>query len=480
MRFLRTRRVIAVALVCAAGLTGAFIALVTVRDDRELEVATIRLSISPAHHGALDLYVPVVDWGARFGAVRMPVRLRVDVRSVDRQLVARVAGGSKVDVDDVRDEAKDAVAAFIRILIASALAASLVTGLLMAFALRSRTGPRLRWLVSAAIVTSAAVAVALTVLLPPRGTLSTPEYYAHGSDIPRALQALETVQASAGTLDEELDAQLVGLARLLAAPAQRPSLGNLPRVTIASDLHNNVLALGPLERAVADGPLLFAGDLTDRGSPLEVSVVQRVAHGAHPLVFVSGNHDSDTLSRALARSGAIVLGRRGQLLANGKRGAVVVKVAGLRIAGYEDPFERRSGHRYRAETPDITPAQGRAFADWVHGLEGRVDVIMVHEPGLAELALEELHTDPPAHPLVFILGHTHVQLLTTGPDLAVLNPGTVGAGGTGNLDESKPIGLAVLTYRVRPRFDPLAVDLVEIDPGDGSATARRSRLDLAG
>jgi hypothetical protein len=34
-----------------------------------------------------------------------------------------------------------------------------------------------------------------------------------------------------------------------------------------------------------------------------------------------------------------------------------------------------------------------------------------------------------------------------------------------------------VTYTTEPGFRPLAVDLVSIDPGSGSATARRVRLD---
>jgi hypothetical protein len=59
----------------------------------------------------------------------------------------------------------------------------------------------------------------------------------------------------------------------------------------------------------------------------------------------------------------------------------------------------------------------------------------------------------------------------------VVNGGSVGAGGTGNLAEKTPIGLARLTYTADPAFQPLAADLVTIDPGTGSATARRERLD---
>ena len=60
--------------------------------------------------------------------------------------------------------------------------------------------------------------------------------------------------------------------------------------------------------------------------------------------------------------------------------------------------------------------------------------------------------------------------------MTLLNGGTVGAGGSGNLGEGQPIGLAVLTYQQEPAFAPVAADVVEIDPGDGSARAERHPL----
>ena len=60
----------------------------------------------------------------------------------------------------------------------------------------------------------------------------------------------------------------------------------------------------------------------------------------------------------------------------------------------------------------------------------------------------------------------------------MINAGTVGAGGTGNLLEREKIGIARLSYEEKP-FQPLAVDMVTIDPRSGSATARRERLDEA-
>ncbi len=321
----------------------------------------------------------------------------------------------------------------------------------------------------------------MIVLLPPRGDIDHPQYYAHGADIPRALEAVDAAQRSSRVLDEELDSQLVGLARLVSEPAGRPLLARAPRLTIASDLHNNALVAPILDRAADDGPLLFPGDMTDRGSPLEAAAVRRVVRAGNPFVFVAGNHDSDTLQRELARDGAIVLTERGRLNPDGTHGDVVQNVAGLRMAGYSDPFIRRSAENYEDRfQPDPTPEQQDAFTSWLRRHEDDVDVVLVHEPKLIEPALAVLRDEPPTHPMVFVVGHTHKAELRTQPGVTVVNGGSIGGGGTGNLaDVATDIGIARLVFGTEP-FRPLAADLVSIDPGDGSATARRQRLDEPG
>lgn len=473
------RRAAVVALVVLAALAGGVGVLAVYSADRHLSVGTIALSVDPGHKGALDVYVPVVDWGARFPGVRLPVRLRVDLRTLDRAAVTRIAEGGTLDADAVRTEARDAIASYLRVLVMLVFAASLFLGALVALAVRSRMGPSLRWTLGAAAVTALATAAAVALLLPPRGHISDPEYYAHGPDIPRALAAVEDATVSSGVLNEELNDQLLGLARLVAAPAQRGAATGLPRLTLASDLHNNVLALPALERAARGAPLFFAGDVTDRGSPFETRIVKRVTRAGGPFVFVSGNHDSDTFVRTLVRQGAIVLTENGRLLRGGRLGAVVQRVAGLRVAGYSDPSARRAADDY--EHGDIEPKptveQQDAFALWLRRLIGNVDVVMVHQEALAAVALEELRGNPPDEPIVFLVGHTHKQKLETSRNLVVMNGGSVGAGGTGNLAErGGKIGLGVLTYDTAPRFTPVAADLVEIDPASGSAKAERHRL----
>jgi predicted phosphodiesterase len=472
------RSVAAVALVVIAVLGGGLLVLATYSAERELSVGRIELSVQPFHAGALDLYVPLVDWGARFAAVRLPARLSIDVRTVDREVAQRVAEGQLPDVEAVRHEARDAVASYLRELLALVFLCGLGAGLVVALAVRGHGAPRLRWLFAAAGGTALAGSLALVLLLPPRGEITDPEYYANGPDIPVALRTIEQAQGSAREISEELNEQLVGLARLVSASSQRRAGGDLHGVVVASDLHNNLLALPALDRAVGSRPLFFAGDLTSSGSPFEFSLVRRIVRIGHPFVFVSGNHDSDALVRRMALAGGIVLTERGRLRADGSYGPVVVRVRGLRVAGYSDPFERRASEHFRGTNEPTPDAEQREnFRDWLRPLLGRVDVVMVHEPQLAQDAAQELRRIPPRSPLVILTGHTHMSSFRSSTNFVELNGGTVGGGGTGNLEKSQPFGLAVLIYTREDGFEPTAADLVEIDAHRGSARAERFRIE---
>src|SRR3954453_4584620 len=224
------RRALSLVAVLIATGAGGYLALVGYHQSRVLSVGEIRMSMSPGHREALDVYVPLVDWGARFEAIRAPIRLRVDLQTVNCPLAPSLARGKRPDVEQVRDEARDALPIYLKRLIGLTLVASLALGLLVAFAIRSRV-PRLRWTAGVAVLTSIAIAVAMVVLIPPRGEIANPQYYAHGPDIPRALEAVEAARRSSGVLDQELNAQLVGLARLVIDPGRRQSLAGRPVIT---------------------------------------------------------------------------------------------------------------------------------------------------------------------------------------------------------------------------------------------------------
>ena len=81
------RRAFSLALVVLATCAGGYLAIVGYDQSRELSVGEIRMSVSPGHRGALDVYVPLVDWGARFEAIRAPIRH--PRRPADRQPAGR-------------------------------------------------------------------------------------------------------------------------------------------------------------------------------------------------------------------------------------------------------------------------------------------------------------------------------------------------------------------------------------------------------
>ena len=67
------RRLLALVTVLAATCAGGYLALVSyhARGPRSAWARSGCRS-SPGHTGALDVYVPLVDWGARFEAIRAP------------------------------------------------------------------------------------------------------------------------------------------------------------------------------------------------------------------------------------------------------------------------------------------------------------------------------------------------------------------------------------------------------------------------
>src|SRR4051795_6537258 len=162
------RRALALAAIVVATLAGGYLALVSFRQDRELSVGTIRLSVSPGHKGALDVYVPLVDWGARFEAIRLPARLRVDVRAITRSVVKRIAAGGALDVHDARKDARNAIATYLRNLFLTVLLCGGSLGVLVAFAVRGGATPSLRYTIGTALTTAVLATAGLALTLPPR------------------------------------------------------------------------------------------------------------------------------------------------------------------------------------------------------------------------------------------------------------------------------------------------------------------------
>ena len=140
-----------------------------------------------------------------------------------------------------------------------------------------------------------------------------------------------------------------------------------------------------------------SGDLTSSGSPFEFSW-SAGSCGSGTRSCSSPATTTPTRSYAGSRSPGD-RAHRARAAARGRRptGRSIVRVRGVRVAGYADPFERRASERFRGRgEPRPTAAQREEFRDWLRPLLGRVDVVMVHEPALAEDAAARAAAHPPA------------------------------------------------------------------------------------
>ena len=478
--FIRTAVLV---LVCAAlGLAGGVVALrAAAPESRAVSLGTVDVKVVPARSGEVDVYVPVVDWGVRAEPYRAPLAVELEFRSLDRDAALaalRTGGSADASLVGMESELHDAVAETLRRAAGLALVGGLVGGLLGGALIGVFS--RRRWLLlgPAAGLSATLAAVALTGAGVSRfdyGALREPTFYAHGDELPRLLEFSQRVLAAGNGYDDSYGDAVEGLTRLIAVAGERSGQPvQIDRaVVVASDLHSNSLVLPALEGFTGGKPVFLVGDLTQRGSAYETAIVPGVARLGSPVVAVSGNHDSRPLMLAAARRGVIVLTRSGRLLDDGTTdGEPVASVAGLRVAGFDDPAESATGtfqgRLLELKERSLVDAR-QQFLDWFETLPERPDVVLVHRYSFARALLDRL-AEEGGEPVLVLTGHDHVQRVEDEAAGVLVDGGSVGAGGAfGVGEESSGFALVHLGADDRAR----AVDLVEVEPESGSASAHR-------
>jgi predicted phosphodiesterase len=476
-------RTAAFVVVCAAlALAGSVVALSAApAESRPVTLGTVAVDVVPARSGEVDVYVPVVDWGVRAEPYTAPVAVELEFRSLDRTAALaalRTGGSANASLTGLETELRDAVSHGLRRAAAYALFGGVLGGLLggAIVAVFSRR----RWLLlgpaaGLAVTFAAVVLVGAGVSRFDYGALREPTFYAHGEELPRLLEFSERVLAAGEGYDDSYGEAVEGLTRLIAVAGER-SVSQSPidrAIVVASDLHSNSLVLPALEGFTAGKPVYLVGDLTQRGTRYETGIVPGVARLGSPVVAVSGNHDSRPLMLAAARQGVIVLTRSGRLLEDGTTdGDPVVEVAGLDVAGWDDPAESASGtfggHLLELKEQALVDAE-QQFLDWFEALPERPDVVLVHRHSLAHGLLEVLAAQG-GEPVLVLTGHDHDQHVESEGGHVLVDGGSVGAGGAFGVGE-EPSGFALVHFA--PDDRARAVDLIEVEPESGSASAHR-------
>jgi len=458
------------------------------RTTHKTALGTISFSVSPSLHGRVDAFVPIADWGARAHAFQAPITVHVEPRAVNRRTVVNAAGGNGTALAQAeRDSRKAARSALLRAYRYAVLGA-LVAGLLLALILARRPGvPRGHLIAMAATPPLCAVLIGGAVLMRVKSTFDSgafdhPHFYARGAELEQLLKVADNAQRVGSGYTSQVQRALGGFAALVAAGG-RFSTAAPPttQAVLASDLHDNLLALDAVRSQFRREPIFFPGDFGQNGSPSESRLlVRKLAKLGAPIIATSGNHDSSFLMQRLADAGVTVLTSKGRLLANGKTdGKPVQKIMGLKVAGHEDPLEWQGADADDpkrvfsfAERPngglDFAVAEQQT-ADWFDALPQRPDVVLIHENGLAQYLARTLHEGSYRRPLTILTGHDHKQHVDKYGPITVVDGGSVGAGGVFGISKTA-VGFAYLNLST-PTLD--SVDLVQAEPFSGAAQADR-------
>jgi len=481
-------RVLASAVVVVAlALAGVALGLrVASPGEYDTQLGRVSVQVTPAAHGQVEAYVPLADWGVRFHAFRAPMRLHIEPRTVDRAVVVRAASGSRRPVQATEAGLRTAVRRTVLRTLRFALGGAALLALMLGLALAA-FGERRRLVLLGgplAVVAVAAIACGVTIQRAQatfdEDALDHPTYYARGAELVQLLDAAANARKAGDGYVSKVQGAVSGFASLLTDPSAG-RLDDTRPALLASDLHNNRVALDSLSAYAKDKPVFFAGDYGNTGDAAEARLLATgIAGLGRRVVAVSGNHDSSAFMRSLARRGVTVLTRDGVLRGDGRHGAQIVDVDGLRVAGFDDPLEWRSANPDDprrifsfSELPDPAQAQTRAQRDllgWYDRLPRPPDVVLVHQNGLAQWLAGQLNARGATRPLTILTGHDHRQHVTTYGPIAVVDAGTVGASGIYGVGRDS-VGLGDLHFAAGGALE--AADLIAVEPVSGAAQAQR-------
>ena len=491
---LRSRNTLLAVIAVAAGVIGGLMGLRLAGphvDDTDLGSVRARVALSSFQRAGIEVYVPLANWGVRARVFKAPVRIELEPRAPDRDAVAQAASGD----DILLQRARAQIDGVMRDAIARAALWALVGGALgglVALLAWERLGVRGRGLALAPVTSAATVAVLLSVTAVWAGAtyessrIEHPTYFASGEELDRLLAKADQLRSSGRRYSGQIQSALGAI--LAVANADAPPEGAELRAVLASDLHANALALPVLRRYAHGAPLFMPGDFSVNGARLESDLLRGIESAGDPVVMTSGNHDSDALMRSFARRGAIVLTHEGRLSRRGSpRGPAVTTVAGLEVAGFEDPLAYQGrgypeGIRATLSFTDLPDGEQRfkeaadRYWEWWNALPRRPDVLLVHQAALArDLAARIEEADPAGAPLAILTGHTHKQRVDLVGPVTVIDSGSVGAGGPFGAGKDD-LGLAILHFGRDPR-SLRSADLASIDPRNGAAQAERVVVD---
>jgi predicted phosphodiesterase len=477
-------RLVALALVCViSALAGAYLMVRAFSSSVEpFSLGTVRVRAIPSTEGRVDVYVPIVDWGVRASPYRAPVAVELRFRSLDRaEALETIESGvaAEENLEALRSElaelGRSAIRRSLLLGLAGGVGGGLVGGAFVGALLRRR-----RWMAyGAGIGLLVPLAYLGAVLVTLRDVdyqaFDEPTFYANGAELPRLLSLSEQALEARNRYTESYEQTLAGLANLVAfASEDRDPGSSRATAVLASDLHANMLVLPVLTEYTQGKTVFLAGDFSLRGTATESRLIPLIRSLGETVVAVSGNHDSRPFMIDLAQAGVIVLTRDGRLLEDGSTdGPPVVQIDDWDVAGFDDPLESPTA-RFDPRSLDLTETEFITAAGelraWFEQLPSRPDIVLVHQHGLAHALMDGLVEDDGEGDLLILTGHDHEQHLHEEAGVVLVDGGTVGAGGPFEIGVQSA-GFAEIHFTDGGAAQ--AVDLIEVEPVSGNASATR-------
>ncbi len=412
-----------------------------------------------------------------------PAKLSARIRLLDEQRTRELINDPQ-RIDAASDDAASDIAGAVKELALSTTLAAITGGLLLGLVVfRNVRRAGITALTSFGLVVAVLGTAAVTYR---PEAIREPKYQGLLTNVPAVVGDARSIYDRYGEYRGELIRIVTNMSRvytnLSSLPVYQPD-PNTIRALHVTDLHLNPTSyqvIGAIADQFQVSVIADTGDLTDWGSPVEGQYAQNIGKLGVPYVFIRGNHDSAQTAAAVARQpNAVVLDNN------------VKKVAGLTFAGVRDPrftpdkagddlgpdeaLVRDAGEQL-AETVEAyneqngteppagdEPAPKNGTAGAVD--DGRVDLMLVHDPRTAEPLAE-------AGPLV-LAGHTHKRKISQlDDDTTLMVEGSTGARGLRGIGEKDPTPLQMTLLYFSPTGQLQAYDEITV------SGAGQSRVEL--
>jgi predicted phosphodiesterase len=229
------------------------------------------------------------------------------------------------------------------------------------------------------------------------------------------------------------------------------------KILQVSDVHNNPVAFDLMKNSIVDfkvDAIIDLGDITDYGTNLESPFIQKIGELKLPYIFVTGNHDSEEVTKELGSlKNVIILKNSGY------------KFKGINLYGINDPG---------ATLSTIAPLNSNQSKDFSGKLKIDLtnrkisaDVLLIHNPDYAKSVFGLFK--------YILTGHTHKPSIIQKKDTIEINAGTAGGAGirTFEHEDGVPYSFKILYFKTDP-VRITAIDSVSFSGIDEEFTLQRS------